>query len=123
MAKVRAITAEILKYRGEDYSNRGLSSRFDEVYVICEDGNHVFDSIEETPENTVRVVERHLFGRTVYHCEPVHGKRSGCVGWMAGGCYVSSSDSRFSAQHENFYGALSLHDRQETQELYDMLSR
>lgn len=49
------------------------------------------------------------------------------VGPMMGGCYVSTSDSRFSRAVEDllghrFYGAVPLHDRFETADEYRVLS-
>lgn len=48
------------------------------------------------------------------------------IGWMFGGNYLASSDSRFRAMAEDiaghrFYGAIPIHDRQETQEQYDAM--
>jgi hypothetical protein len=42
------------------------------------------------------------------------------IGWMAGGNFVGTSDSRFSSAI-NVCGAIPLHDRQESQELYDAM--
>lgn len=44
------------------------------------------------------------------------------VGPMSGGNFASSSDGRFSGAI-GFYGAVAIHDRYESQELNDMLSR
>lgn len=57
---------------------------------------------------------------------PIEKPPEGHVGWMSGGCYVSTCDSRFTRAVEhilghNFYGAIPLHDRSETQELYDRM--
>jgi len=57
---------------------------------------------------------------------PIGDPPKGHIGWMAGGCYVSTTDSRFTEAVEHilghrFYGAIPLHDRSETQELYDSM--
>lgn len=98
-------------------SNNGISSRYREVLLICEEG---FIEIDENnlPENLVKLVTRNLFGKEYKHIEPV-AKPSG-AGWMAGGSLVYSSDSRFRRMSDY---PLALHDRQESWELYDMLSR
>lgn len=96
-------------------SNNGISDRYREVLLICEDG---FIEIDENnpPENLVKLVIRNLWGKEYKHIEPV-AKPNG-VGWMAGGSLVYSSDSRFRDMSDY---PLSLHDRQETQEQYDLM--
>jgi hypothetical protein len=42
---------------------------------------------------------------------------------MMDGNYASSSDARFSRLIGGMYGAVAIHDRQESQEMYEMLSR
>ena len=98
-------------------SNNGISSRYTEVLLICEEG---FIDIDEDnpPENLVKMVTRHLFGKDYKHIEPV--ARSNGVGWMSGGSLVYSCDSRFRRMSDY---PLSFHDRQESQEIYDRLSR
>lgn len=105
---------------GTDCTNNGISSRYNRLLCVCNDG---FIDVDESnpPENLVKVVRRELFGRDVYHLEPVV-KPVG-AGWMAGGNYAATSDSRFSRLVGGMYGAVSIHDRQETQEQYERLSR
>lgn len=98
-------------------SNNGISNRYKEVLLICEEGHVVIDE-DNPPENLVKLVTRNLFGKEYKHIEPV-AKPSG-AGWMAGGTLVYSCDSRFGRMSEY---PLSLHDRQESWESYDMLSR
>lgn len=98
-----------------DCSNHGISSRYTEVLLICDEG---FINIDENnpPENLVKLVTRNLFGREYKHIEPV--ARPTGVGWMSGGSLVYSCDSRFRRMSEY---PLCLHDRQETQEQYDSM--
>lgn len=98
-------------------SNNGISSRYKEVLLICEDGFIDIDE-ENPPENLVKLVTRHLFGRDYKHLEPYNPISKGNVGYMAGGCYCGSSDSRF---HRISDYPLPLHDRQESQEMYDSM--
>ena len=99
-------------------SNNGISNRYNEVLLICEDG---FVDIDEDnpPENLVKLVVRNLFGKEYKHLEPYRPTDSGCVGWMAGGSYAGCSDSRF---HRISEYPLPLHDRQESWEMYNRMS-
>ena len=116
---MRALPISVYKNGSGDCTNGGISSRFRELLVICDSGFIDVD-INNPPENLVKVVKRHLFGRDIFHLEPVN-RPKGC-GWMAGGNFGHTSDSRFSEMLGGFYGAVSIHDRQESQELYDLLS-
>ncbi len=101
-----------------DCTNGGISSKYDTLLLICE---HGYIDIDENnpPENLVKMVRREMCGG-IYHIEPY--ARPQHLGWMAGGNYAETSDSRF-RDMVNFYGAVAIHDRQETQEEYDFLSR
>lgn len=112
---------------GSDTTNGGISSRYNRLLLICDNG---FIEVDENnpPENLVKLVVRefpdmHFGFETVYHVEPVARPDSGNFGWMAGGNFVYSSDSRLSEMVDGMYGALSVHDRQETREEYLALSR
>ena len=98
-----------------DCTNGGITSRYDTLLLICDDG---FIDIDENdiPENTVRLVERFICGRIYKHLEPI--ARPVHLGWMDGGNIAYSSDSRF---HDMSDYPLCVHDRQETQEQYDAL--
>lgn len=113
--KVRAINAEIYKPKWGDCSNNGLSSRFDDVYIVCDDGNYTFDT-DNPPENLCVMVKRELFDENADYIRPYKDSPKGTVGYMYGGCIVYTSDSRFRNR------PLKLHDRTETQEEYDLLS-
>lgn len=115
---MKALPISIYKdSRFGDCSNNGISNRYREVLLICDEG---FINIDENnpPENLVKLVTRQLFGREYKHIEPV--ARPNGVGWMSGGSLVYSCDSRFRRMSEY---PLCLHDRQETQEQYDRLSK
>lgn len=115
---MKALPIYVYKHnRLGDCSNYGISSRYDELLLVCPDG---YIDIDESnpPENLVKVVERRLFGSEIHrHIEPV-AKPNG-VGWMAGGCIAYSSDSRFSRLSGGY--PLQLHDRCESQEMYDRM--
>lgn len=99
-----------------DCTNGGISSRYNELLLVCEDGYITIDE-NDLPENLVKIVTRNLFGREYKHIEPY--ARPTELGWMAGGNIAYSCDSRF---REISQYPLSIHDRQESQELYDRLS-
>lgn len=103
-----------------DCTNNGVSSRFRDLLVICSDGFIDVDE-ENPPENLCKVVHRFLFGRDIYHIEPVARPKG--AGWMMGGNYAATSDSRFSELCGHQYGAIAIHDRQESWKDYDALSR
>lgn len=110
---MKALPIGIYKNKGKDYSNGGISSRYDEILLECEDG---FVDVTGEEENLCRLDSVRYGEHTHYHVRPVADPTA--IGWMAGGTVVFSSDSRFP-----FAYPLSLHDRQESQELNDMLSR
>lgn len=115
---MKALTVNIYKPWHGDCSNNGLSSKYDKILLLCDDGNHTIDP-DNIPENLCHVITRKIGKREVKHVEPV-AKPSG-AGWMYGGCYVGCSDARFFRLAE-IYGALTLHDRQETWEQNERLS-
>lgn len=100
---------------GIDCSNGGLSSQVSNVTLLgC--GGHRKPSSEYP---AVKLVRRIIFGAEYLHAEPVD-RPANAVGPMFGGAFIYSSDSRFNAV--NPY-PIPLHDRFETQEEYDLLSR
>jgi hypothetical protein len=117
--KIRALELHIFSnplFRG--CSNGGITERFETVLVEHPRGNTTIDT-DNPPFNLCRVVTRNIGGREYKHIEPCTPTSKGCVGYMAGGSFASSSDSRFS-EISNY--PLSIHDRQETQEQYEQLS-
>lgn len=115
---MKALPIYVYKSASGDCTNGGISSRYNRLLLVCEEG---FETIDESnpPENLVKIVTRHLFGEEYKHIEPVARPDGNCVGWMAGGNIAYTCDSRFSRMSQY---PLSIHDRQETQEQYDMLS-
>lgn len=107
-----------------DCSNGGLSSECDELTLVNVEGP--FEPTADRPaallvnghsRGTVRVIP----AVEVDDANEYHGKWAPKLGSMAGGCYVATSDSRFTEAVERltggrFYGAIALHDRYETPE-------
>jgi hypothetical protein len=69
----------------------------------------------------LKVVSRNIGGKTYLHAEPIDKCPSNRVGYMAGGNFVYTSDSRY-RQFVCEY-PISVHDRSETQAQNDLLSR
>ena len=114
---------EIFKSQMGDCSNGGLSSKYGTCFVECDCGN--WDE-KNVPENAIVKLEKGAFG--TIHLIPAKPIEKGCVGYMFGGCYCASSDSRFGELIEqqfgisHWHGAIALHDRTETQKEYEMYS-
>lgn len=105
---------------GVNCSNNGISSKYKDVLVIMAEGEgQVFDEDPKRP--TVKIVRRIIQGKEYIHAEPVNPIKSENIGYMFGGCFIFSSDSRFSRFISQY--PVALHDRQESQEEYDILSR
>lgn len=117
------LSLEIFKNNGQDFSNGGLSSKSNTCYIESDEG-----WIEESrvPQDQIVKLELGAFG--TIHLVPIKEIPNGNVGYMFGGCYVATSDSRFSKLVEkllgvrSWHGAVALHDRTETQEEYHWLS-
>ena len=114
---MKALPIDVFKSNLGDCTNGGISSRYNELLLVCEEG---YINIDENnpPENLVKIVTRNLFGKEYKHIEPV--ARPSGVGWMAGGNIGYTCDGRFGKMSQY---PLSIHDRQESQELYDSMFR
>lgn len=119
---MRALSIDVYRDsdRWCDCTNGGISSKFTRLLVLCDDGNITIPDDKELPENLVRVVKRTFAGQDVYHVEPVAEPNG--AGWMMGGNYAASSDSRFSRMIGGMYGAVAIHDRQESWDFYNMMN-
>lgn len=117
---------------GSDCTNGGASSRWKDLY-LCRDYVTEDDVIEYCEANKcmheverfVNTETRFLFGREYKNIKLVFEGRQkirNLIGGMSGGNLLYSCDSRW----EEITGCpypLSIHDRYETQEQYDILSR
>lgn len=86
----------------------GISEKFEEVLIICDDGYIPVD-MDNPPENLCTVIKVNVGGEYKF-LVPFKPCPKGLTGWMAGGAYASSSDSRFAKI--SMY-PLSIHDRAE----------
>jgi hypothetical protein len=114
---MKAISIYVYKSSLGDCTNGGISAKYKTILLEHPRGNYDVD-IENPPENFCKIVTRNLWGKEYKHIEP-YAKAPG-VGWMYGGNIASCSDSRFSDLSQY---PLCIHDRTESQEMYDMLSR
>lgn len=117
------IPLHIYKNKGESWSNGGLSDKYNECYIECPDGFLTEDMIKE---DAIVRLEAGAFG--TIKLVPIKPVPENHVGYMMGGCYVATSDGRLNRLIEktfgcHFYGAIALHDRTETWEDYDLLTR
>lgn len=116
---MRALRCEIYKHGKGDCSNNGISARYNEVLVVCPDGPYEIDE-NNLPENLCKVVIRDLGFAIHTHIEPWAEAKG--AGWMSGGTIIDSCDSRFSRITGVDY-PVQFHDRDETWEQYEMMSR
>lgn len=116
---MKALPINIYRTSGPDCTNGGISSRYNELLLVCDEGYVDIDE-NNPPENLVKVVTRNFGFGTYRHIEPVAKVDEGNVGWMSGGNIAYSCDSRFRRLSGEY--PLSIHDRQETQEHYDYLT-
>jgi len=107
---MKALPIYVYRNRSVDCTNDGVSARYDKLLLACDDGYVEVDE-QNPPENLVRMVKRYLFGQDVYHIRP--WKEPEGIGWMFGGNFAHTSDSRFSRMCGGQYGAIAIHDRQE----------
>ena len=115
---MKALQIEVFKRSGADCTNNGISSRFNELLLLCESGFIDVDE-ENPPQNLVRLKCRYLFGENHYSIEPV--KQPDGAGWMMGGNYAACSDSRFWDMVGRAHGAVAIHDRQESWKQYNSM--
>ena len=114
------ISLEIYKPHYGDCSNDGLSSKYYKCYIEHEEG---WIDEKDVPKDAIVKIVAGAFGS--YHLEPIMPVAKDSVGYMMGGCYVSSSDSRWSRLIEKIginHCAMALHDRTETYKEYEMYS-
>jgi len=126
------ISCEVYKWSLGDCTNGGASSKWKSLY-LCKDyvtDEDVLEYCEEKNcldevERFVKVETRFLLGKEYKNIKLVFEGRQKVrhmVGGMSGGNLLYSCDGRW----EDFTGCpypLSIHDRYETQEQYEMLSR
>jgi hypothetical protein len=89
-----------------DCTNHGISSTVKQLTVIGEGIPQMYEPSEDAPG--VKLVRRKICGNPYIHCEPLD--RPTGSGWMMGGNFIYSCDSRF-GEVNNY--PIPIHDRQE----------
>ena len=97
---------EVYRAADRDCTAGGISSNHNGLTLI--DAAGPFDPSDEYP--AVKLVTRQIAGREYKHLEPVAPVPSGGTGYMFGGNYGATSDSRFRAISQY---PLAIHDRVE----------
>ena len=129
MAKVMALSVNVYEHKYEifpdnDCTNGGISSRHKTLYLLCEDQEKAqkeawnWSKVDENDERLIKIVRSTPCGRPYVHAEPVNDPNKREIGYMFGGNFIYTSDSRFP---ENY--PIPLHDRSETWEDYDALTK
>jgi hypothetical protein len=105
------VSVEIFKWRLGDGTNNGLTANANQVYLI--DDLKELETIPATAEVLIIKNKRSPWNREeVYkYAEPIERPAPGCNGWMMGGNFVYTPDSRF-REFFNLY-PIPVHDRQE----------
>lgn len=99
------ITAYVLKNSLGDCTNNGWSSQYDRVLIWDPEVEKLPNDLLSYKLPLFKVVRRNIQGSEYMHLEPIE-KTNG--GWMAGGNFAWTTDSRFPNDYP-----LSIHDRSE----------
>ena len=115
--KIKGIGVDIYRFPLGDCTRNGISSRFRELILPCEDGYIDIDT-DNLPENFCYVRLRVIGDKEIYDIRPAEIKDGELVDrggkwYMMGGNFAYSSDSRFSKMVGGMYGAIAIHDRVE----------
>lgn len=115
---MRGLYVDVYRTPGlSDCTNGGISSKYDRLLLIGIEGPEEIDP-DNLPENAVKIGGVYIAGEYHYHLRPVKEPDPDCAGWMCGGNIAYTSDSRFPHDYP-----LRIHDRQESWEEYEHLSR
>lgn len=115
---MKALRLNVFRNNLGDCTNGGISSKYNELLVLCDEGYIDIDE-NNIPENVVELEKRFLFGKVIYSLEPIVAPKG--AGWMMGGNYAATSDSRFADMCGGMYGAVAIHDREESWEQYNSM--
>lgn len=100
-----------------DCTNGGVTSKHERVILVPEGA--------EVPKDAkmpvLKVVRRTFGGKPYLHAEPIEAVGAGRTGYMAGGNFVYSCDSRYRQWVCEY--PIAVHDRTETWAQYDALSK
>lgn len=106
--------------RGGDCTNGGITTRYYKFVVTGPEMPEIFAPSSDAPELRIDMYQDYARLKVVHDPDK---NTDGLVGGMAGGNFVTTSDSRWRTSYNPNGYPLPVHDRYETQELYDILSR
>jgi hypothetical protein len=127
MSTLKGLTVDVLRsgklltpgtMKVDNFTNGGVTSRVNECVLVDPAIDEIFDATADRP--ALKIVRRNIGGRLYVHAEPIAPCPSNMIGYMFGGNFVTSSDSRINAICPY---PIPVHDRVETQAQYDHLSR
>lgn len=99
-----------------DCTNGGISATRKSLTLVGPDIPEIFEATPDAP--AVVIIGRIIGGRLYNHAEPLEPVPAGHNGYMAGGNFIHTSDSRFPSDYP-----LSLHDRTEVWGVSERMSR
>jgi len=91
-------------------SNYGISEYHDDAILVWDEEINEDLDLDHASTPVLKLVRRDICGRKHLHAEPIIRPRLGRVGWMAGGSFLWTSDSR---RPEGMDYPISIHDRSE----------
>lgn len=118
MKTIKGLRVDVYRNgEGYDCTLNGITSKQNRLTLVDET---ISGPVEvEGDEVYLVLVRRNLFGGVYLHAEPrINGERISNNMCMAGGNFIYTSDSRFPSRYP-----ISVHDRFESQELYNKLSQ
>jgi hypothetical protein len=115
---MKGLTVDILKPQHGDSSNGGLSSKCGRAVMVGKGIPEIFEATDDCP--AVEIVERIVCGKPYLTAYPVKAAPQHQTLYMFGGCFIWSCDGRFRDIAEY---PVPLHDRSETWEQYETLSK
>jgi len=113
--KQQGLSVDVFRH-GTDSTNGGISGKVDS-FTLLDDSieNAPFEPSEKSP--AIKLVRRTIGDRVYVHAEPLEECPSNKIGYMFGGNFIFTSDSRFPNDYP-----IPIHDRSESQEDYNRLS-
>ncbi len=113
---IKGLGVYVYRSGDTDSSMGGISSKYDRLILVGEGIPEIFEVKEGEPY--LELERRNIGGREYLSANPKRQEQRGKIGGMFGGNFVHTSDSRFPSDYP-----IPVHDRFETQQEYDGLSK
>lgn len=115
MAYVKILPVDVFRYPGGDFTDGGISLKYDELFLVCDKG---WFEVDENDKRIIVLDPITVGGKEHLRVKPKKSKpKDGFVGPMFGGNFVYSCDSRFPGDYP-----IPILDRYETYNEYKILS-